>query len=139
MFFISSCYEHMLPTLFTIWHYWHIFTIVFTSFVLLCQKYLRQILTRVLCSPKCPKSLCIWITSAILLLWFGHKQTLEVKPLLLPTIIDYSLSGLLVFLKIHCVWSYAFFQQSHANCVLPYVNVLCVHPTCFLFIRVCMT
>jgi hypothetical protein len=37
-------------------------------------------------------------------LWFGHKQSLEVKPLLLPTIIGYSLSGPLVFLKVHHVW-----------------------------------
>ncbi len=56
-------------------------------------------------------------------LCFGHKQSLEVEPLILPVIIDYPLSSPLAFFKIHCVWSYAFSQQPHASCVLPNVNV----------------
>jgi hypothetical protein len=36
-------------------------------------------------------------------LWFGHKQSLEVEPLLFLAIIGYSLSSPLTFLKVHCV------------------------------------
>jgi hypothetical protein len=53
----------MMSTFLSIWHCWHIFTTNFTFFVLLCHKYLLQILTNVFCPPKCPKSSCIWIIS----------------------------------------------------------------------------
>jgi hypothetical protein len=76
-FFISSSSKLMLPMFLTIWHCQHILTIVFTPSIQLCQKYLWQISTKVLYFPKCPKSSCIWITSAILSYGLGTNNPLK--------------------------------------------------------------